>query len=724
MKKIFLFLSILLVLGVTSCIYDKVNEIEENTPDPPDPGPGPNPNPNPEEKNSTFKFLGYATFSGKVNTYSTIDMGPGNPFVKWDNTYNPGSKELNVGLFLKGETKGEALLQNHESPIFSGGNSECANTVTIKTSEERGVIYGYYPYQATVSGTVLSYSLSNVQDQSVPDSIMDSSLNKNMLMISGPSPSFPLNGGDANLYFKNVFSLLRFRVNMSQEMQLLHPIKRITVYVANKDRLETPLNHTLAGNYTIDLSKAPESSGYTGPVFSSSKNTITAELSNSGNLTMSLPMPSAWMLMNPIKIINSQECLVSIVELDNYKIISSHEINEFKPNTIYDIHIVANKSNTVTDYVSVYYPDEQASNSYVISQAGVCQIPLKTVSGTDLRGHSVDWLWASKEGGNSGFDISELIDPSSIVYDESSRGVRFRVGTDFGKFTKGNVVLALKNSSNEIVWTWHIWITDQPKDMAYENGKIFLDRNIGALSARMVSAEMDNYGFVYQWGRKDPFVGGDGSTNEIPSNILSVAQNNTIVNTRATWNPSGIAGWSVKESTVANEETIRKTPMQFVCNNSSPKERPADWLSVSNLVLWSATGKTDYDPCPYGYKVPDKNDLRSLHVETPSSLWYFNYKGNKYWEYYYYSAGDVTAWPSAGMRQGRFTSDGNNGAQLIYSGTNSNFGQCFYWTSSPVNIGALSGGSYRIHTVGDKLYSEDDYGDNADAYPIRCVKMP
>jgi hypothetical protein len=237
----------------------------------------------------------------------------------------------------------------------------------------------------------------------------------------------------------------------------------------------------------------------------------------------------------------------------------------------------------------------------------------------------------------------------------------------------------------------------------------------------MVSTGIDNYGFVYQWGRKDPFFGGDGATNETADNILSVARNNTIVNTGASWSVNATTG---------TVDMATKNPMTFICNSSSSADHPADWLSVSDPTLWSGTEKTDYDPCPYGYKVPGKNDLvRTLHsaAQTQNDLIYFSYQGRRYWNYYYYNGGSVTAWPAAGMRQGRNRSAllGNRGAQLLYSGTDADNGSCIYWTSSPFEIGGntLSGGSYRIYTSGETLYSEDDYGDNADAYPVRCVKM-
>ena len=321
-----------------------------------------------------------------------------------------------------------------------------------------------------------------------------------------------------------------------------------------------------------------------------------------------------------------------------------------------------------------------------------------------------------------------MIDPATIVYHESSTDendnyVHFRVGTEFGKFTKGNVILALKDLSGRIVWTWHIWITDKPEEILYEGGISFIDRNIGALSAQTASSPIDNFGFVYQWGRKDPFFGGDGINNGTPLDFASY----TIHNAGTSWQ-------HVQTSQIAGYE--KQNPMTFISNNPRTANLSTmlvvDWLSVSDPNRWSDSNKTDHDPCPSGYKVPGMNKLQALH--NAYDAWvkggqisqdrYFKNEDNWRWIYKFtpVSGGiSQSIWPAAGMRQGR---NGNNSAQLIHSGTATVKGQCYYWSSSPFKVGTTTvhGVSLRVHTSGNILYSVDDYSDNADAYPIRCVK--
>ena len=707
MKKIFLFLNIFFALGViiNSCISEKVEEIIEE-PDPEDPNDPVDPvDPEIEtQKTFYFRFIPDATSdSTSVTTYAGPSLLGSLPSLIWSNTES-------AGVFLTGSNN--ALLLSNKQCNFT--YESVFYTETLTTAIKTASVYGYTPFQASASGTTVSYTLSNMQNQSADLSsefLMDDVLDKNVFTISPASTSFNLDGGTAPMTFKSVFAFLRFQVKKSTAIFDIQRVTNIKLYIADTTDIETPVNsYPLAGNYSIDVSKAPGTSGYSGPIFSQSSryNVITSVVTGGNFISDSPNSPYLWFVINPIKI-KSSERLISVVETTSgYKIISKHNIPELVPNNIYTMTIDANKDNTVSNQI-MEISGGKISNCHIASSTGIYRMYLKKISGESLSGESVSWLWASKEGANTSSDISELIDPASINYNKASGHVDFRVGTTLGKLTKGNVILALKNQANEIVWTWHIWITDKPEEYAYENGKLFLDRNLGALSAEMVSPGIDNYGFVYQWGRKDPFFGGNGSANE--TTAMSIATSKTIRNG---------SEWTVNSNeSLRTTDMAKKNPMTFIVNSISANDEYADWLSVSDQTCWLAIAKTDNDPCPYGYKVPSRSDLASLYVANPTSAWYFNYASTRYWEFKYL-VNKVTAWPAAGMRIGRGIPGGNSGGQLIYSGTSSVMGQCFYWTSTPFVLGA----SHRVYTVGNKLYSEDDHGDNADAYPVRCVKMP
>lgn len=71
-------------------------------------------------------------------------------------------------------------------------------------------------------------------------------------------------------------------------------------------------------------------------------------------------------------------------------------------------------------------------------------------------------------------------------------------------YKKGNAVVAAKDASGVILWSWHIWLTDQPNEEVYKNDAgVMMDRNLGALSVQKGSVL--SLGLLYQYGRKDPF---------------------------------------------------------------------------------------------------------------------------------------------------------------------------------------------------------------------------
>jgi hypothetical protein len=704
MKKIFVFLNIFFALCIiiNSCISEKVEEIIPEEPIIPDPEPD-------IEKARTFylRFMpDLALDSTSITTYAGPSLSGSLQSLKWNDSES-------TGVFLIGGN-GVSLLSNKK---YDFSIEESIFTETITTAVKTASAYGYTPYQASASGTTVSYTLSNVQDQSAISStelMMDPILEKNVFTISPASISFDLDGGIAPMTYKSVFAFLRFQVKSSASILSYERIKSAKLYIAAVDDIEKHVvSYALAGKYTIDVSKAPGTSGYSGPVFSQNQYEITSSVTG-GEFISDLPnSPYLWFVINPVKI-KSSERLISVIETTSgYKIVSKHNIPQLNPNTIYTLPINATEENTVSSQ-TLEVSGGNSSNCHIVSSAGNYRMTTKKINGGTLTGATVSWLWASKEGGSASFNIKELIDPASLSYNGGY--IYFRVGSELGKLTKGNVILALKNQAGEIVWTWHIWITDKPEDYQYEGGKEFLDRNLGALSTVMTSTSrgIDNYGFVYQWGRKDPFFGGTGST-ETDVN-MPFAINNTIRNG---------SEWAVSENvTYRTTEMARKNPMTFIVNNTSHPEEFADWLLKSDHTCWLATEKTDDDPCPYGYKVPSKADLASLYTapNDPDNnpLLYFANADRKYWEYYYINNGSkVAIWPAAGMRLGRGSSGEYSGGQLIYSGTTYTTGQCFYWTSNYF----IEGASYRVYTVGTKLYSEDDFGDRADAYSVRCVKM-
>lgn len=154
---------------------------------------------------------------------------------------------------------------------------------------------------------------------------------------------------------------------------------------------------------------------------------------------------------------------------------------------------------------------------------------------------------------------------------------------------KGNAVIAAKDANGKILWSWHIWLTDQPAEQVYfNNAGTMMDRNLGATSA--TPGSVGALGLRYQWGRKDPFMGSDAI---ITSNRIDMARST------ANW-PSEVES---NENNGSIEFSINNPTTVILKNNLN-----GDWYYTgsadSDHSRWDSS-KTIYDPCPPGWRVPD-----------------------------------------------------------------------------------------------------------------------
>ncbi len=223
---------------------------------------------------------------------------------------------------------------------------------------------------------------------------------------------------------------------------------------------------------------------------------------------------------------------------------------------------------------------EGTANSYIVSEAGIYSFP--TVKGNSTESvdtvASVEVLWETF-GTNVKPLVGDLI--STVKYSDGY--IVFKASDK-----KGNASIAAKDSDGNVLWSWHIWMTDQPEDQVYRNNAgTMMDRNLGATSA--TPGEVEALGLFYQWGRKDPFLGG--------SSILNTSQQ--AFSTLTSW-PTAVTS----DMTYGNIDYARANPTTFIiCNRNN-----YDWLYAEDNTfgaqLWAST-KTVDDPCPVGYRIPD-----------------------------------------------------------------------------------------------------------------------
>ena len=282
-----------------------------------------------------------------------------------------------------------------------------------------------------------------------------------------------------------------------------------------------------------------------------------------------------------------------------------------------------------------------SANCYIVSNSGLYKF--KTVKGNSSTSvgnvASAAILWETF-GTDTAPEFFDLI--SGVCYKDGY--IAFQTADTF---KEGNAVIAAKDASGNILWSWHIWLTDQPQEHVYKNDAgTMMDRNLGATSA--TPGDVGALGLLYQWGRKDPFLGSSSirdaveakSTIAWPSSVSSDSSNGTIE--YATAHPATFITYN-----------ISNTDWYYTGSQSTDNTR---WTT-------SESSKSIYDPCPAGWRVPDggdngiwskagfddttydsTNEGVSFSISSPSTTWYpasgyrsrdggLNYVGNdgRYW---------------------------------------------------------------------------------------------
>lgn len=169
----------------------------------------------------------------------------------------------------------------------------------------------------------------------------------------------------------------------------------------------------------------------------------------------------------------------------------------------------------------------------------------------------------------------------------------------------GNALIAAKDASGNILWSWHIWVCEgwDPAKTAqtyYNDAGIMMDRNLGATSA--TPGDVAALGLLYEWGRKDPFLGSGSISEKVEA--------------------ASTLEWPEPVPSTANTGTIgfaTAHPTTFIYS----LEDNYDWFYTGEFdtdnTRWQEK-KTIYDPCPAGWVLPTG--------PTPydTGFWYKAYK--------------------------------------------------------------------------------------------------
>ncbi|MDN0079306.1 fimbrillin family protein [Bacteroides gallinaceum] len=296
--------------------------------------------------------------------------------------------------------------------------------------------------------------------------------------------------------------------------------------------------------------------------------------------------------------------------------------------------------------------DQTTANCYVVSAAGTYQLPL--VYGNAIKNGSENS--AAYQGGNFNDYLDRTISSSSITdadnavlvwsdgffmfkdihLDATKKNLVFTIDSNY--MQQANAVLAVRDASNRIMWSWHIWVTERPVyterhilqdyfddsntyvlmqcNLGWVDGKTvyynqrdltfrFTQAGSGETAELKVTQEGAKFDYkdvgstYYQWGRKDPLVA--------LKNWDSYRYEDYRLH--ETGDPDYVYRYETGPTSIG--EAIQH-PNVFYTRGT---DGSADWNNEHITTLWNARDnggtlesttsvKTIYDPSPRGFKVP------------------------------------------------------------------------------------------------------------------------
>ena len=395
---------------------------------------------------------------------------------------------------------------------------------------------------------------------------------------------------------------------------------------------------------------------------------------------------------------------------------------------------------------------ENTANCYVVNAPGYYSLPLvygnaiknsatnasaytSTVTGTNIlnpfinhAGNGITDPYISGNGCTPAKaelvwqDAMNLV--TDIKYNADSNGGNISFKVDRSSIRQGNAVIAIKDVSDAILWSWHIWVTDEnigqtievtnhqsykckfmPVNLGWGDGRTetYAERSCkvkftaGDASKEVIikqasnSIAMGSNHPYYQWGRKDPFL---------PANGLS--------NTNKTWYDKDGNAHTERPKT---ENFSRGATCIMNCILKPDVIQSQYYGDNVYANLWSADNqvytpsnenviKTIYDPSPVGFKLPFSAAFTGFttigdYTSTPSEIngtWDSSLRG---WNFYTDSSKNKTIFfPASGIR------DIYNDGTIVDVGS---YGYC--WSAGPYSQGS----SYQLFFDSSIVFPLGDY---------------
>ena len=283
-----------------------------------------------------------------------------------------------------------------------------------------------------------------------------------------------------------------------------------------------------------------------------------------------------------------------------------------------------------------------AATAALISPTGVALAANAPIAPT-----KAELVW---EAGQGTYDIKEKDLIQTVLLKDGY--IYFKTG----HLNEGNAVIAAKDATGTILWSWHIWKTSfDLKSIPSEtyltctnrsswsgtrqmNNRtlVMMNRNLGAANNNINDASA--FGLYYQFGKKDPILG------------AADLNYNTYVKTYPT---DKIICISNNDATVSNSTlkySIEHPNVRICATGNGDGDNwiygatvgTTAWTLSNNLwgnpiydnllPTYSDGTKTIYDPCPAGWKVPPQDTFtRMLNPNVSNSGYNYMVYDNSLW---------------------------------------------------------------------------------------------
>ena len=274
-------------------------------------------------------------------------------------------------------------------------------------------------------------------------------------------------------------------------------------------------------------------------------------------------------------------------------------------------------------------------------------------------------------------DAEKLIEYDSYkIFDVGGKKyMKFHISSSDIK--QGNAVLAVKNSSDQILWSWHIWVTaldvyntqevttsfdgtehkfnfmpvplgwyfaSEPVNPKTYTLSVVQEGSGKTSNGTVTQAGARGYGncTFYQWGRKDPFPPSDGSSTTSIIDKTLYAYDTSGTSITVNWSPN---------KSLATIATSILYPSTFYNDGVN-----ADWCKQTSYELWNVGNsvidvnfnqvtKSVYDPSPAGFRLPETAAFTGFKAKGLDGMWDSLTRG-----YTFTTNSVATYWQACGCR--------------------------------------------------------------------------